>query len=519
MRLSLPSSSLFVALGLVGSTWAWSMASQHGDRPDQLVIKGLQAPAVVSDSIFVSAEGVPSGSVVRYFIDSDLVDSRSDAPYWMGGMRAGVPAGFSVTALRPGRHYLRASTLGGSKCESDPIEITVVPSIASNFSPRLRPYAAQTQSTSLDMDRAFSRTLTAAAVLSPAERAVRRKVFDMYFNWGIDLSTDAGNFQSQQLLGAAPTGWTRPVKENAAGDRERFSPDSPFYQKIPEAWPRTELPAGYLKTVQVNSTEGGDGIGYGIAYSGPTDPKREIVSQWYEMASTRVSYLFRIPSTWPAQLPWQVKGDRHMIFIDKPSETFVSTYKTSAESNGGVRALFANKPTSFDTLGDRGGSNAAGFAELPLLIRKGELTDQKRPLGHAIGGPVHRTWMARVFPASGWDYGLESSKDSCTGIGYTNTGLIPYGGIIQLDPHLDLKRLSLSLPAFRILEAMQQYGYYVMDYGCADFDIYTAISESEVNPFGGLWGENHLGIGVQNEVRKVLLQSPLYVVPPMMKKQ
>jgi hypothetical protein len=124
-----------------------------------------------------------------------------------------------------------------------------------------------------------------------------------------------------------------------------------------------------------------------------------------------------------------------------------------------------------------------------------------------------------VFPASAWDYGLENSRDSCTGKGYTNTGLIPYGGVIQLDPNLDLTKLGLTLPALRILQAMQQYGYYVMDYGCTDFDIYTFISEKELNPYGGLWGYNRKGPGVQNEVEKVITTSTLYVVPPLMKKQ
>jgi hypothetical protein len=97
--------------------------------------------------------------------------------------------------------------------------------------------------------------------------------------------------------------------------------------------------------------------------------------------------------------------------------------------------------------------------------------------------------------------------------------MVPYGGVIQLDPAVNLAALKLSLPALRILQAIQTYGYYVMDFGCADFDIYTAIPESELDPYGGLWGYNHRGIGVQNEVREVLFANRLWVVAPLNKKQ
>jgi hypothetical protein len=71
----------------------------------------------------------------------------------------------------------------------------------------------------------------------------------------------------------------------------------------------------------------------------------------------------------------------------------------------------------------------------------------------------------------------------------------------------------------RILQAMQTYGYYVMDFGCADFDIYTAISAEELDPYGGLWGYNKRGAGVQNEIERVITTQKLYVAAPLYKKQ
>jgi hypothetical protein len=224
-------------------------------------------------------------------------------------------------------------------------------------------------------------------------------------------------------------------------------------------------------------------------------------------------------NTWTTSLPSLPAGDSHVIFVDPLTDTFISSYKTTLDSEtGGPQALYASSPTSFNSLGDRGGSNAAAFADLPVLVQPGEATNATSPIPHAIGGSVARTWAARVYPASARDGDILTSTNSCTGQGLTNNGLIPYGSVIQLDPQLDLTKLSLSLPARRILEAMQTYGYYVMDFGCTDFDIYTSISESEFEPYGGMYGNVH-GPGVQNEVQSVVISHNLYVVAPLVKKQ
>ena len=66
---------------------------------------------------------------------------------------------------------------------------------------------------------------------------------------------------------------------------------------------------------------------------------------------------------------------------------------------------------------------------------------------------------------------------------------------------------------------MQTYGYYVADFGCgADIDVYTAIPETELDPYGGSYG-NSYGPGVQNEIQSVLKAHTLYVVAPLAKKE
>lgn len=301
-----------------------------------------------------------------------------------------------------------------------------------------------------------------------------------------------------------------------------FSPDAPFYHAIPANSPRVLLPAGYFDDVQVNSARGpdGDGIGYGEVIAAASDPNLTVRSEWYGDSDTLVTFPYHMPETWYQSLPTLPAGDSHMIFIDPQTNTFVSSYKTTLNSTTmGPNALYASTPVSIVGMGDRGGSTAAKFAELPAMIQPWELTDTVYPIFHAIGGPVARVWGGRVYPASARDAGMLTGQNACANgnyMNYMNTGLVPYGGVIQLDPSLDLTTLGLSLPAFRLLQAMQTYGYYVMDFGCTAIDVYTAIDETELEPFGGMYG-NANGIGVQNEVINVLTTSRLYVVPPMVK--
>lgn len=517
---------LYILLSSLVVSMIWIADSQAMWRPSPLEnqkfsLKGLISPATVADSIFLFAEGAPAGATVSYYLNQKLIATESQPPYWLGGQENGKPVGYSIGDLAIGTHNIRAVAVSNStRLSSNEIQIITIRSINANFSRPLTTYQNHISAQQMDFKTILAHTTTQGALLTAAELQTRRNVLAMYLNWGIDPSLDHENFQSQILLNSSPKNWARPQFSIPLSATKRlFSPDAPYYQKIPSAWPRVLLPTGYIRGIQLNTTQEGDGIGYGLIFSQLGHPLQKITSQWYDDTSTRVTYTFPIATNWMNHMPWQKAGDQHIIFIDSSNLSFISAYKASFKAGQGIQALFASAPTPLNSLGDRGGSTASQFAELPVLIRPGEATNLLQPLGHAIGGPVRRTWLARVFPASGWDYGLENSIDSCSGSGYTNTGLVPYGGVIQLDPKLDLTKLGLTLPAFRILEAMQQYGYYVMDYGCTDLDIYTSISEFELNIFGGLWGYNKRGSGVQNEIEKVIAQAKLYVVAPLVKKQ
>jgi hypothetical protein len=435
----------------------------------------------------------------------------------------GGDAGFSVNGLSAGQHNLTATAVlsNGTSISSNPIVLNVVPSIRAQFSQALTPYANQPSAQQATVSQVTSATANASASLSSTETSTRQAVSTMYLNWGIDPSLDSGDDDSQVLANLRPKSWQAPAAAASANSpiSMAFSPDSPYYHAIPAAWPRVELPAAYIQQVQMSSAYGGDGIGFGVTIAAPSDPQLTVTSEWYGDKNTLRTFPFRMKQNWTSSLPSNKGGDQHMFFVDPGTNTFVSSYATTLNNQtGGPNTLYAPNPTSFNSLGDSGGSIAAHFAEVPLMIQPGEATNANQPIRHAIGGAVERTWAARVYPAVARDAGMTTGENTCTGNGPMNTGLVPYGGVIQLDPNLDLSKLSLSLPARRILEAMQTYGYYVMDFGCGDMDIYSSMSASEVDPYGGMYGSAK-GPGVQNEITKVIASSQLYVVAPLVKKQ
>jgi hypothetical protein len=516
--LALSSTIIILAVAVAGISLAAAPSTTS-----QFSLIGLASPATVAESIFVQAPGLPVASTVSYYLDNQRISTQRESPYWLGGQTSGNPNGFSVHTMTLGVHRLGAvATLpDGSHATSNIITLNVIHSINATLSKALTPYPYEMSAQDKSLNAILANVTTLGAPLTAEELGIRKQVLMMYTNWGIDPSLDYANDQSAELARLAPISW-KPATTMINGDTLSiiFSPDSPYYQPIPDAWPKVALPADYFHHVQLNTRDMGDGLAYGEVIAGPADPILPIRSEWYSVASTPVTYFFRMPANWALILPAQPAGDSHMVFVDLRSQTFVSTYKTTLDPmSGGPDVLYAGMPTAINSLGDHGGSTASKFAELPVLIQPGEATDLTKPIQHAIGGALERTWAARVYPASARDANILTSTNSCTGRGFTNTGLIPYGGIIQLDPKLDLAKLGLTLPALRILQAMQTYGYYVMDFGCAEFDIYTAITEKELDPYGGLWGYNRNGPGVQNEIEAVITTSTLYVVAPLTKKQ
>jgi hypothetical protein len=394
------------------------------------------------------------------------------------------------------------------------------------FSSRLTPYPIHPSARKLSADQILHKTETPDVELGFRDQAVRMAVVKMYKNYGIDISLD-----ETSLLSMRPTSWASNTPQPLSGTfRQPYSIDASFYHPIPGNSPRVALPSAYINSFQINAVYGGDGIGIGIAVSSSSDPRRRIRSEWYGNPATLKDYYMPVRGNALSFQGYNKNSDAHLSFIDSSSLTFLNGYKVSLDTDGvNYLSLFAAGVYPLGTLGDIGGSVASGFSEIGPLVRPGEISNPNAPIPHAVGGPVSRVWKARVYPAHSWDSFIDAANP-CNGNTPANTGLVPYGGVIQLDPALSFtqvgnkyqttvggQKISLSLPAFRILEAMQHYGYYVMDFGCADLDVYTNISQTDVDPYGGFYGNGN-GPGIQNEIQSVLTKATLYVVPPIVKR-
>jgi uncharacterized protein YegP (UPF0339 family) len=396
---------------------------------------------------------------------------------------------------------------------------------SSTFSSLLTPYPNMPTASSLTAQQILANTSTSGVTLSDAETATRLAVIQMYQKYGIDISLDIGNFASTILLGLEPTSWSSATPQPLSGNfLQPFSVDAPFYHAISSASPKVLLPAGYIKVFQFSTYQEWDGIGIGVAVSSASDPVRKITSSYY--GTNTVVYSDNISANAISFLPTNSGGDLHLSFINSTDKTVINNYKTSQSANGvDFNVLYSPGKYPLGTLGDKGGSVAARINDLATLIRPGEATNASAPIPHAIGGAINRPWKARVYPAYAMDAGIDG-VNGCTGTGYANTGLVPYGGVIQLDPALVFtpvagttnytvsvggQKLTVSLPVYRILQAMQTYGYYIEDYGCTDIDVFTNTAASEYTNYGGAYN-------IQAQLQSVVSKANLYVVPPMVKK-
>jgi hypothetical protein len=395
------------------------------------------------------------------------------------------------------------------------------------FSGLLDAYPVHSTTKALTVEEILANTSTAGVTLSSTDTSTRKAAIQMYKDFGVDISLDNKNQRSKQLENLAPKHWSSQTPQPLSGNFvQPFSIDAPFYHAIASNSPRVALPAAYIKGFQLNTIKGGDGIGLPVIISSSSDPSRRVRSEWYGNTATRVDYYDNVRNDWQNFRGATTYGDKTAVFINSNNKTQLNAYSVNLDPNGAdILSNYAAGIYPLGTLGDKGGTTASGVSNLAALIRPGEATNPSSPIPHATMGPVRRPWKARVYPAISWDQFIDGA-DPCTGSGLVNTGLVPYGGIIQLDPSLKFtavgdttnyqttvngQSLTISLPAFRILQAMQTYGHYVVDYGCADLDVYTNTDDSEYANYGGSYT-------VQSQIQSVLTKANLYIVPPLVKK-
>jgi hypothetical protein len=393
------------------------------------------------------------------------------------------------------------------------------------FSAELSPYATHPTARSRSIDEIYNRTATAGIKLEPGYESKRKEIIQMYREVGIDLS-----LEREELRKRKPQNWSRQTPQPLNGNyRQPYSIDSPFYHRIPRDGPRVPLPLGYVQSGHISTLgppgDGSDGFGIGLVISGASDPVRRLSlsnGAYAKTGTCPAHNTFKDYNTTvhirnsvnvllggsEVGVPYQ-SSDRTVIWLDSADQTIAATWISSPDCDrpdlgtklGDWSGEAVTVKETLPNLGDQGGINAAAKADLVALLRPGEAIDPQNPIPHALSGPVRNAWKAIVYPASNVDQTIDKN----------NRGLLGYGFLVQLDPTLNLTALKLSLPARRILEAIQTYGWYMDDTGVRDFDIKGNFSAAEFKPFGGLEA-------IDAEILSVLKTQKLYVVPPLVKR-
>jgi hypothetical protein len=420
------------------------------------------------------------------------------------------------------------------------------------FSDEYEVYYPQPSAAYLTMEQIYDRTLTNGIALPADVAAARKEVIEMYRQAGIDVSLDRDNWlNSQVLIDAMPQSWSTLTPKPLSGTYDQpFSIDAPWNNLIPGNQPRVKLhEADFRRTFQLSgihskNAPGGDGLGIPIVISGENDPLQAIVEA-YPNDDVTMGARIHIRSDAEDFRTLNTSGDQHMVFIDDTDKSMIHAWQIRTPLDGrGISGKGAESGSS-NTVGTRYGYEYRGLAtttkvrldgigaegrvsttgtNIPLIavtIRNGETIDPVQPMTHAIGGAGFPLMIGRVFPASSMDHFIMNNPEQSV---LGNIGQVPYGGVIQLDPEIDLDVLyaaqKLSLPGYRILQAWQKYGYYLIDAsgssGGPGFLQYASNSTSEWKnpartdlnvPFDG----NNQGVSsIQKEINAFMSGNPFF---------
>jgi len=171
---------------------------------------------------------------------------------------------------------------------------------------------------------------------------------------------------------------------------------------------------------------------------------------------------------WPALRP-DPNADHHLVVLDRTNNVAWDFWGARWE-NGQLKTKAANK---VDLLGDglvpEGGCRLVGFALLAGLITPEDVASGK--IDHALVFAHQYLAPSAVWPANKHAR-FERRKDS-----------IPCGGLVQLDPAVDVNALEISAVGKMIAKALQEYGMYACDF--ADGLVIYAENPTgrEVNPW------------------------------------
>lgn len=475
-----------------------------------LTFTGITDRKRVTNDIVVSA--VPSVAVtgISFYVDGIFVNNATRSPYYLKGDSGGTGIPYDACALPEGIHAITAvaTATDGSTFEAS------ITFRTDGFSKYLSPYKLHPTASTKTVDQIFNDTITPGLPLHPSNVDMRKKIISMYRDFGIDLSLPKGEHQSY-----TPETWTSNTRKPLSGTYDAFySADACYYHPISSDAPKVALPKKYVHAVNIKLEDESDDNFKGFMISDGSDPIRKI----HVLTSGKI-FTLHIGNTVADDIPrGGGVGDRNMSFLDISAipAVVINTYGTRMNPNGfDVDCKYCAGPSPVGTLGDTGfGSNAAKIPNMAVIIRDGEATHPHEPICHAVGGPVGEKMKAMVYPALAMDRGIAD----------VNYGILPYGGLIQLDPAVDLDAYRidnkpLTLPARRILEAVQTYGYYIIDGKDDDYSdprinlaFWTMANTKEYAPYKRS-GFRSPGASVADEIRDVLENSQLYIVVPQVR--
>ena len=371
------------------------------------------------------------------------------------------------------------------------------------FSDGYEPIYPHVTAVTRSVDDIYNRISGTDITLPEEVVTARREMIQMYKNVGIDVSYDMEDWsQSYKTIANFPQSWSTQTPKPLGTSPDysgAFSVDAPWNNKIPEDAPRVYIPRTamsinpHLAVVKANVDAGGWGTGIPQIVSASTDPYYTIACK-YNLNDVSKVYRMRAKENLYNYVNNSQTGDEHIQFIDSETNTGVQVWKGVVPGdprgyslsnylipNFDIRSKSAGVEYKLNGIGAEGqaGVNAANTPTNAYTIKSSEISSTTEMINHAIGGAIPKMVGARVFPAISTDSHMAMESDGTGSNGQYNTGVVPYGGVIQLDPELDIKAMydngKLSFHAYRILTAMQEYGFYNIDCsGGSSFMFYTS---------------------------------------------
>ena len=369
------------------------------------------------------------------------------------------------------------------------------------FSDKYEPYYPMVTAAEKSADEIYEATLPTEFELTESQKEARYNVVKMYKEAGIDITRGIGNLNYN--IFNIPGSWSSLTPKSLTGDYEQsFSVDACFNRKIPDNAPYAELNSEvinlsdmHLAVTNTLAATGGQGTGIVRIIGKETDPIMSLVSRWDAgVYYIQGAALLHVPENVAELVNTNPSSDRHAIFIDDTMRVMKHLFKTVPNDSSYQYDIENGRLPGYDIRGradsaviDLTGIGAEGVSStyasyVPsdgMTIKSNEIKNPDVMIEHAVSAAINPVMYGVVYPAVSSDCGTVNNA--------SNFGAVPEGGLIYLDKAIDLQALydsgKLSLPTYKILRAMQEYGLYNVDragssksYGTV---LYTATASSD----------------------------------------